>query len=860
MEKGAVAGLVGNGVRCRVMRKAAMVCMVSLQVPLAQAQEPVVIATPADAQAFHDAAPFVFAGQPLAVHHSFSTHRAMVLSRPARVIVGAGVRFDLNGEISSQAAPAAAALEKLGPGALALTGDNTYTSNTVLREGTLRVGGASALGVPLYNLEQQRGTVLQLEPDARVFNYMQLTAPRPGDVALPGLEDEAHWRVESGSATLANNVNSLVPVRKTGEGSLRIVDTVQSQSSLRVSEGALVVDGMVTGRVDIEAGARLEGGGALAGVHVHGGGMLAPGGRQAAARLTSWRDVTFEPGSLFHVNAYPDGRADELEVLGVARLDGRVWAEAAAGEWAPEHRYRILSAAGGLNGTVFDGVDAGLAFLTPALDYDANNVYLWLSRNDLGIGDVGETPDDKDVGDAIDPPGTPPGDEPGQGGEEPSVPPVSPEHPATPETPGPESPDPGSPSPATPEPESPETPGTPGTPETPDAPGAIDTHGTPGAAAALDAPGVAAGAAPDPLQAAVLGMGPDDARTALRQLSGSWHASVRGFVLEDSRYVREAVLAAAPDAPDAPDDAGGLAGEAGSRSDSRGASQATSRGSIRLHGLRTWAHSYAATGGRDSRNGVPADRYGSRGVVMGFDAPAGRHWRLGGVFAGQWAALKREGGQASADIDSVHAGLAAHGAWNGMRLTAAVLHAWHRIDSRRQVSAGRLHDFLAAGYAGRSVQAFVEVAPAVRGMGPFLRHAWVRLRLPGFQEAGGAAAHGVEPAAGTMNATLLGWRLRRQYEGGGWPLRLDAEFGWRQVLGGTRVESTQRFGTGPHAEGEATRSFASQGLPLTRNAVAVGLGLSAAPARHLRVSARYSGLHGGGARSHAAWADLRWAF
>src|SRR5690606_29140372 len=129
--------------------------------------------------------------------------------------VGMGVEFTLNGAVSSDAAPISAPLEKLGHGTLALTGANSHTSNTVLREGSLVLGGASAAGMPLYNLDQHRGTVLHLEADTHVPNIVRVMAPRAGDVALPGMEEEAHWRVDAGTATFANNVNVLVPVVKT---------------------------------------------------------------------------------------------------------------------------------------------------------------------------------------------------------------------------------------------------------------------------------------------------------------------------------------------------------------------------------------------------------------------------------------------------------------------------------------------------------------------------------------------------------------------------------------------------------------------------------------------------------------------
>lgn len=819
---------------------------------------PVVIATPADVAAFDEPAPFVFDGAPLQVHHSFATDREVVLAKRAEITVGPDTLFTLNGTISSQAAPLATPVEKLGAGTLALHGDNQYMSNTILREGVLLLGGAAAAGAAPYTLEQQRGTVLQLAPGAHVVNHIQVLPPRPGDTPLQGLENEAQWRVESGMATLGNNVSVIVPVAKTGEGSLRITHLVQSQSTFRVGEGALVVEGMVAGPVDIEGGARLEGTGAVRGMRVHAGGMLAPGGRHTAATFTSMGNVVFDPGSEFHVNAYPDGSADMLEVHGVAQLDGRVWAEAGAGEWAPEQRYPILSASDGLADTEFESAQTNLAFLKPALEYDANSVYLLLSRNDLSVGDVGDTPDDQEVGEVIDP--APGGAEPGDGPGDP-VGPADPAGPGDPIEPG----DPrGSSDPEEPgkpkKPKKPKVPREPSVPEEPAVPDpqAPDTPSDSGAESDDDARLVEASdpnpdppdepARPHPLRDALLAMTRDEARSALRQLSGSWHASVRSFVLEDSRHVRDAISAS-------------------------GAALAS--GAIPVSDQpRAWAHTYAATGRRNASDGVAGDRHDSHGVVMGLDAPFGRNWRLGGVLAAQQATLRREAGQARAGIDSAYAGLVAHGRLNSWRVTLGLLRAWHRIDSHRRVSAGPLNDLLGATHTGRSLQAMFELAPALRAAGPYLRHAWVRLRVPAFQESGGAAAHEVQAWAGSMHATTLGWRVRHAFQLGGRPLELEADAGWRHVWGSAGVESTQRFAAYPAAGGNvgergasisagtglATRRFTSQGVPLTRNAAVLSLGLNAEPARDMQVSLRYSGLYGSGTRSHAAWAALRWAF
>src|SRR5262249_20753983 len=63
---------------------------------------------------------------------------------------------------------------------------------------------------------------------------------------------------------------------------------------------------------------------------------------------------------------------------------------ASAGTYQRNTSYTILNAAGGVTGT-FAGVTSNLAFLQPALAYNANNVTLTLTRNDVPLSTVAVT-------------------------------------------------------------------------------------------------------------------------------------------------------------------------------------------------------------------------------------------------------------------------------------------------------------------------------------------------------------------------------------------------------------------------------------------------------------------------------------
>src|SRR5690606_13358979 len=221
-------------------------------------------------------------------------------------------------------------------------------------------------------------------------------------------------------------------------------------------------------------------------------------------------------------------------------------------------------------------------------------------------------------------------------------------------------------------------------------------------------------------------------------------------------------------------------------------------------------------------------------------------------------------------VRSLYAGAAAFGDWNGIRVTAALLRAWHRLEISRRVNVGPMRELQRTRYLGRSWQAVVELAPHLRTlaqwsaglrraaesglrMGPYLRHEWSHLRLPGFQDSGGVAAQAVQPSSTNLHATTLGWRLRHDWRDS--PSWLEIDLGWRKVWGDGKISSTQSF---PY--GHTGLSFTSTGQPLQRHALALGMEAGLTGGRNAEVSLRYSGMLGSGQSEHVAWAGFSWAF
>ncbi len=162
-----------------------------------------------------------------------------------------------------------------------------------------------------------------------------------------------------------------------------------------IDPGVSLAPTTLTGDVTVNANAELQGRhGTIAGnVFVLDGGTLSMslrfgGAAPSIGTLNVNGNVSFAPTSTFRVNVNGDGTNDKLFVGGTAALNGAVEVRA-GGSFAPATQYTILTASGGGLGGAnkFSKVTSSLAFLTPQLTYDANDVFLTLTCNSANCSD-----------------------------------------------------------------------------------------------------------------------------------------------------------------------------------------------------------------------------------------------------------------------------------------------------------------------------------------------------------------------------------------------------------------------------------------------------------------------------------------
>lgn len=199
-------------------------------------------------------------------------------------------------------------------------------------------------------------------------------------------------KVGSGTLTLTG-ANTYSGGTTINAGTLRAGGAANALGSGAVTVGTGATLDLGSFGLTVGAGSTFGGTGTTSGaVTIARGGILAPGNSIGTVSVTG--SVTFNAGSIYRVEADAAGNADRINVTGAPGTatisGGTVDVQASAGTYQSSTQYTILNATGGVTGT-FSTVTSNLAFLTPSLSYNANNVFLTLVRNDIGFAAVAAT-------------------------------------------------------------------------------------------------------------------------------------------------------------------------------------------------------------------------------------------------------------------------------------------------------------------------------------------------------------------------------------------------------------------------------------------------------------------------------------
>lgn len=253
-----------------------------------------------------------------------------------------------------------AGLTKVGLGTLTLTAANDYAGDTNAQAGTL-IGNVDSFGV--------------------------------GNILISG---GAEVRVDHSlaAATLPNLVNGTGSFVKQGTGTLTITGENGLSGGTTVAAGRLDVDGdLGLSVVEVQSGATLGGNGTVGGVVALAGSTIAPG--NSIGTLTVDGDYSQAAGSVYQVELESTGANDRILVSGAADIESGAVIDVVkldAPRLVLNTRYTVLTADEGVTGTyTLTGATRVSAFINVLATYDANNVYLGVTKN-RAFAAAGATP------------------------------------------------------------------------------------------------------------------------------------------------------------------------------------------------------------------------------------------------------------------------------------------------------------------------------------------------------------------------------------------------------------------------------------------------------------------------------------
>ena len=664
----------------------------------------------------------------------------------------------------------------------------TIFSGAIANSGNVTGTGGTAIDVKTapnaMTVNQTGGTIagaIKLSPFADVVNVSG--GAINGNIVGQGASNTVNFALGGGTFTYGSAF-SITGIQQINVNSgLVILDGTNSAANVAVNGGILEVGDAwhpgamltATSGLTIAAGGTLEGHGTVVGsIAIPSGATLSPGGSIGTLNVTG--NLSLAAASFYQVAVTAAGQNSKTVATGTATIaGGTVEVMEQPGNYPPTFKYTILTANGGVNGT-FTNATSDFAFLTPVLSYDANGVFLTLSRNATFFQNLAQTSNQRSVG------------------------------------------------------------------------------------GALDASPLGSAIVQSVLFETAAG-----ARQAYDALSGEVHGTVQSEILDDSLYVRQAILGRLRQAgfTHAPDVMGALgfagpvtvagSGESpvlGYASASGFPAKAPPAAAPRFGSdVAFWSQGVGALGHIDGDGNAASARRDLAGFFSGVDARFGEFARIGLAGGYTHSSLSVDARASSAGIDTAHLGAYAGASIGAFNLRGGATYAFHTIDTSRTIAFPGFFDSARAHYDGGTGQVFGEVGYGLAlgriAAEPFTGLAWVHLQTGGFAETGGVAALNGSGSKDDVGYSTLGARMATSFLlANGMALIPRASAAWQHAfndIAPTAALAFQNTGAG----------FAITGVPLARDAALVETGLDLRVSPQAKLGLSYSGQLAAHLQDHA---------
>lgn len=628
-------------------------------------------------------------------------------------------------------------------------GDAGKGALTISNDGAVSAGG----GTGTVTLASQRGSTGTLNiggaAGAAPAAAGTLNAARVAFGSGSGTINFNHTDTSSTGYTFASALSGNGTLNQSAGNTSLTGDSSGFTGTTNVTGGRLAINGSLDhSAVTISYGGTLGGTGMVGSIVANRDGIVAPGNSIGTLKVAG--NVAFNAGSTYQVQVQADGTSDRITATGTAKITGATLGiEALAGNYQPTTTYTILSA-NSVTGT-FSTVTNNLAFLDASLSYDSKNIYLRLTRNDVTIGSVARTPNQRAVGSVI-----------------------------------------------------------------------------------------SAGRTQDAIYNGILSQTADGARHALDQLSGEVHASAKTALIEDSRFLREAVN----------DRLRAAFGDVGASSTS--GAVASGRDIDSATRIAVWGQAFGAWSNYASDGNASRMKQSTGGFVTGIDTGEIENWRVGLVGGSSRSSFNMKDGASSGESENNHLGVYGGARWGELALRSGLAYTWSRLDTSRTLAFSGFRDRLTASYDAGALQAFGELGYRLdtqnAAFEPFVNLAHVSLNTDGFTEKGGVAALSAKSRTTDTTFTTLGLRASTDFMLGSVRAAANGTVGWRHAFGDTTPYSTQGFA--------GSSLFTIAGVPIANDTFVLQTGLDVMLSYNAMIGVSYKGEFGSGSMTNRVDARL----
>ncbi|WP_310620339.1 autotransporter domain-containing protein [Flexibacterium corallicola] len=308
-----------------------------------------------------------------------------------------------------------------------------------------------------------------------------------------------------------------------------------------------------------------------------------------------------------------------------------------------------------------------------------------------------------------------------------------------------------------------------------------------------------------PVYSGMMFLDPADTRQALDLLGGDVYASITSVMLEDSRFLRDAVWA----------------------------QEATDEGRY------SWAQGFGSWAEWDGSSNAAAFTRNTGGFFAGVDGQVAERLRVGLLAGYSYASYDVSRRNSSANTNSLHLG--SYGKlqadWAELQLGAAYSLAF--VDAERTVAYGDFYDDPDGNYTTSTFQLFGQVSHSfetpLAKLTPFVGGAFVAQTATSFQEGGGDALLQVSPDAEAVYFSNIGARVKKDFHASGYTVALNLGASWQHLFGDDTA-GTQNI--------LANQNYTSniKGISLSRDTALVEAGLSIDLNANVRATLSYDGL------------------